>query len=87
MWDAGLGKCACCGVEADRDILGRCDSCFRQGRHVDNAFYFKEMGVENPADPKGSTAHVKDIKMRMIDPESKKVVNYKEPSKYFFLKG
>lgn len=86
MWDSGFGNCVVCGKNEDRDILGRCDGCFRKGV-VPQYGSFKEMGVENPDDPKGSTSHVRDIKMRMIDPESKKVTYYKPPKTYFFPKG
>ncbi len=43
-----------------------------------------EYGVENPIDPKGSTAHVRDIKSRRIDPKTKTVFNYEAPKTYFF---
>lgn len=43
-----------------------------------------EYGVENPIDAKGSTAHVRDIKMRRIDPVTKTVFNYEKPKTYFF---
>lgn len=49
-----------------------------------NAPYFKEMGVENPIDPKGSTAHVRDIKNRRYDAKADKQFQYKPPKKYFF---
>lgn len=85
MWDAGQGICVVCGEQADRDILGRCLSCFQL--QVPVRFpYFKEMGVENPMDPKGSTAHVRDIKLRRIDPKTKEVFNYEPPKTYFFPK-
>lgn len=45
-----------------------------------------EYGVENPVDPKGSTAHVRDIKARRIDPKTKAVFNYEKPKTYFFPK-
>jgi hypothetical protein len=43
-----------------------------------------EYGVENPVDPKGSTAHVRDIKKRRIDPKTKTVFNYEPPKTYFY---
>jgi hypothetical protein len=85
MWDSGLGTCVACGLEGDRDILGRCPDCFRAQVPV-RLPYFKEMGVENPMDPKGSTAHVREIKTRRIDPKTKAVFNYEPPKTYFFPK-
>lgn len=45
-----------------------------------------EFGVENPIDPKGSTAHVQDIKNRRIDPKTKTQFYYQKPKTYFFSK-
>jgi hypothetical protein len=45
-----------------------------------------EYGHENPMDPKGSTAHVRDIKARRYDNESKKVY-YEKPSRTYFFGG
>lgn len=45
-----------------------------------------EYGVENPIDPKGSTAHVRDIKARRIDPKTKTFFYYEKPKTYFFSK-
>lgn len=45
-----------------------------------------EYGVENPMDPKGSTAHVRDIKARRIDTKSKTPFYYEAPKAYFFQK-
>lgn len=45
-----------------------------------------EYGVENPTDPKGSTAHVRDIKARRIDPKTKTLFYYEKPKTYFFKK-
>lgn len=45
-----------------------------------------EYGVENPMDPKGSTAHVRDIKARRLDPKTKKLFYYQPPKTYFFSK-
>lgn len=86
MWDSGQGHCIGCGVLADRDILGRCDDCFRHGFRVMYGT-FKEVGVENPYDKKGSTAHVRDIKSRRLDPKTKKMFYYEPPRTYFFPKG
>jgi len=51
--------------------------------------YFKEMGAANPKDPKGSTAHVMDIKDRRWHPEEKRMFYYSKerPKTYFFPKG
>lgn len=54
---------------------------------VEGGFYFKEMGVENPADPKGSTAHVRDIKARRFDVKTKETYYNKSRTAYFFPKG
>lgn len=43
-----------------------------------------EFGHENPIDPKGSTAHVREIKTRRIDPKTKEVFNYSPPKTYFY---
>lgn len=51
------------------------------------SIYFKEMGVENPGDPKGSTAHVRDIKARRLDTKTGKMFYYQAPKTYFFPKG
>ena len=45
-----------------------------------------EYGVENPMDPKGSTAHVRDIKARRIDPKTKEFFYYEGPKSYFYAK-
>lgn len=45
-----------------------------------------EFGQENPIDAKGSTAHVRDIKKRRIDPKTKEFFYYKTPKAYFFTK-
>lgn len=43
-----------------------------------------EYGRENPQDPKGSTAHVRDIKARRIDPKTKTTFYYQTPKTYFY---
>ena len=82
MWDSGPGKCVVCGSLGDRDVLGRCEPCFRRGEYVP-FLYFKEMGVENPRDPEGSTAHVRDIKARRYDTKENKMFYYKGERSYF----
>lgn len=46
-----------------------------------------EYGHENPIDPKGSTAHVRDIKARRYDFKEKRLVYAESPKTYFFKKG
>lgn len=65
--------------------LWLCRQCYR--KPDDGLPYFKEMGVENPSDPKGSTAHVRDIKARRLDPSTNKMY-YEQPRRtYFFPRG
>lgn len=45
-----------------------------------------EYGRENPTDPEGSTAHVRDIKARRLDPKTKTMFYYEQPKTYFFPK-
>jgi hypothetical protein len=75
--------------KADLDFLGRCPGCFeelkwRPPKAPVQAPYFKEMGVENPVDPKGSTAHVRDIKSRRYDEKTDSMYRYHPPKRYFF---
>lgn len=51
--------------------------------------YFKEMGAANPRDPKGSTAHVRDIEDRRWHPTEKRMFYWskEKPKTYFFPKG
>lgn len=82
--------CVECGDTKDQvDFLGRCSECFErlkweEPRNPVHAPYFKEMGVENPVDAKGSTAHVRDIKNRRYDAKEDRTFQYKPPKKYFF---
>lgn len=74
------------------DFLGRCYACFEELKWRDSkskqaAVYFKEMGVENPTDAKGSTAHVRDIKNRRYDPKTNETFYHKPKKTYFFPKG
>lgn len=62
-----------------------CKHCFK-GDSGDVP-YFKEMGVENPGDPKGSTAHVRDIKNRRYDSKTDKTYYHQPKKTYFFPKG
>lgn len=82
-------KCSICNTNKSteyryRDGVWKCKHC--SARDV-SGIYFKEMGVENPGDPKGSTAHVRDIKARRLDPVTQKMFYYKPPKTYFFPKG
>lgn len=85
--------CVECGkTSADLDFLGRCLTCFEELKwrppvNPVQAPYFKEMGVENPVDAKGSTAHVRDIKNRRYDPKTDKTFYYKPRKEYFIPKG
>jgi hypothetical protein len=47
----------------------------------------KEVGIENPYDKKGSTAHVRDIKNRRYDPKTDKMFYHEGPKRYFFPGG
>lgn len=49
--------------------------------------HFKEVGVENPYDKKGSTAHVRDIKSRRLDTKTGKMFYHQAPKTYYFSKG
>ena len=55
----------------------------------ETAPYFKETGRANPFDPKGSTAHIRDIKDRRWNPKEKRMFYYskEQPKTYFFPKG
>lgn len=57
------------------------------GRHSDLGCRTFEYGHENPLDPKGSTAHVRDIKARRYDFKEKRTFNYEPPKTYFFPRG
>lgn len=48
-----------------------------------------EFGHENPIDPKGSTAHLRDIKDRRWHPTEKRMFYWSKerPKTYFFKKG
>jgi hypothetical protein len=87
MWDAGIGSCVVCGTESDRDILGRCDGCFRAGVSVQGA-YFKA-SAENPYYAKMSKAHDADIGDRRWHPTEKRMFYYskEQPKTYYFPKG
>jgi hypothetical protein len=60
-----------------------CSDCYRAPELRETCRPF-EYGVENPIDPKGSTAHVRDIKNRRIDPKTKTPFNYQKPKTYFY---
>lgn len=60
-----------------------CSHCYVSPDPRDTCRPF-EFGHENPTDPKGSTAHVRDIKARRIDPKTKKQFYYETPKTYFF---
>lgn len=62
-----------------------CKHCYY--RSPDSLPYFKEVGVENPYDKQGSTAHVRDIKNRRLDTKTNKMFYHEPPKTYFFPKG
>lgn len=74
-----------CGKESRYAL---CDSCWQSWQGTSqSAPYFKEVGTENPMDKKGSTAHIRDIKSRRINPTTGEVFNYTGEKTYFFPKG
>lgn len=62
-----------------------CRHCFVG--NSDTSCRLFEYGHENPDDPKGSTAHVREIKTRRYDFKEKRTFNYEAPKTYFFNKG
>ena len=84
------GLCFSCGKAAGslylEDRSWVCRHC--RGREDGELAYLKVMGSENPMDPKGSTAHVKDIKDRRWHPtENRMFYHSKEkPKSYYFPK-
>jgi len=62
-----------------------CRHCYMAPPASDTCRLF-EFGVENTMDAKGSTAHVRDIKARRIDPKTKQMFYYEKPKTYFFPK-
>lgn len=80
MWDSGLGQCVGCGRQADRDVAGRCEECFRAGVPVGQP-YFKEM-VKLVTDS-ASVAHIKDIKARRLDTKTGKMYYDRGERTYF----
>lgn len=63
-----------------------CRRCWISPEVVDTCRPF-EYGQENPYDPEGSTAHVRDIKQRRWHPEEKRLFYYKPPVSYSFPRG
>lgn len=64
-----------------------CGLCYRRPESGCRLF---EYGQENPMDPKGSTAHVRDIKDRRWHPKEKRLFYYSKEGlgkSYFFPKG
>lgn len=84
-----LDRCNVCGCAPGSlyldDNQWLCKTCYQ--KPYEERPYVKEMGVENPYDTKGSTAHVRDIKNRRLDPKTKKMFYYQPPKTYFFPKG
>lgn len=62
-----------------------CDDCWNPPPLMDTCRPF-EYGHENKDDPKGSTAHVRDIKARRLDTKTKQMYYYAPPKTYFLPK-
>lgn len=84
--------CESCGkfrasLHLDRDIWV-CEDCWMEPEPMDTCRLF-EYGKENPTDPGGSTAHVRDIKDRRWHPQEKRMFYWskEKPKSYFFTKG
>lgn len=84
-----MKKCALCnrvyGSFYLQDDAFVCRHCYLRPPDRDTCRLF-EYGVENPMDKNGSTAHVRDIKARRIDPKTKTLFYYEKPKTYFFKK-
>jgi hypothetical protein len=82
-----IEKCQECGHVSGSYYLAfglwLCRNCYGG---VPASCRLHEYGQENPMDPKGSTAHVRDIKARRLDPKTKKMFYYETPKTYFFPK-
>lgn len=63
-----------------------CRSCYLAPAPMDTCRMF-ERGHENPVDPQGTTAHVRDIKARRLDPKTKQLFYYEKPKTYFLPGG
>lgn len=63
-----------------------CRSCYTPPAPMDTC-RLHEYGQENPSDPQGSTAHVREIKSRRWDPVEKRTFNWTGERAYFFPKG
>jgi len=61
-----------------------CRHCYRSPESSCRLF---EYGHENPRDAGGSTAHVRDIKSRRLEPGTNRVVRDTGPKTYFFKRG
>jgi hypothetical protein len=84
MWDSGMGMCIGCKKQADRDILGRCNECFKAGLEVKYG-HFKEMEHVH-GKVYASKAHIKDLEDRRWHPtEKRQFYRSKEPGRTHFL--
>lgn len=65
-----------------------CRACWIAPERMDTCRLF-ERGQENPQDPEGTTAHVRDIKDRRWHPTEKRTFYWskEKPKSYVFLKG
>lgn len=83
-------KCDKCKTEVSSKFLDGdwwvCKRCWIAPELADQCRPF-EYGHENPRDPEGSTAHVRDIKQRRWHPEEKRMFYYTPPKTYSFPKG
>lgn len=71
------------GSGPDFELL--CRDCFTFNPDRDSCRLF-EYGHENPIDPKGSTAHIRDIRDRRWHPTEKRMFYYsKELGRTYFL--
>lgn len=61
-----------------------CKDCYQRPPASDTCRLF-EMGHENPSDPKGSTAHVRDIKARRYNPTEKRTFYASELGRTYFI--
>jgi len=69
------------GILTFQDSRWICYSCYEKPE--ESTCRLHEYGHENPEDPKGSTAHVRDIKARRIDPKTKEQFYYQASKTYF----
>jgi len=85
-----MKNCAGCGKPSSTLHLDGeawvCRHCFHAPAVPAGCNLF-ERGHENPMDPDGTTAHIRDIKARRWDPKENRVFYYAPPRGYSFPKG